>query len=168
MPSLRAFSPKELEEALVKALETYGVAKETTLASINGKTPSLTPAGNVPMAISEDGVGLAKETTLSSISGIVTVHMKTISANDYEKLNIDLGVARTDAVIASNVHGFRILRRTAGAVCEVKMIDATKTPLNQDDIPDGGGLVEFEPTDLLLTNPAQTGYTLTLVVFKRV
>jgi len=69
MPSLRAFSPKELEEALVRALETYGVAKETTLSNINGKTPSLTPAGNVPIAVSEDAVGVAKETTLSSAEG---------------------------------------------------------------------------------------------------
>jgi len=93
---------------------------------------------------------------------------KTISANDYEKLDIDLGVARTDEVIARNVHGFRILRRTEGAVFEIKMIDATKSPLTQDDIPDGSGLVEFEPADLLLSNPAQAGYTLTIVVFKRV
>jgi len=48
------------------------------------------------------------------------------------------------------------------------MIDATKSALNQDDIPDGGGLTDFEPTDLLLTNAAQAGYTLTIVVFKRV
>jgi len=105
--------------------------------------------------------GVAKESTL-------LVLIRTQSANDYEKLDIDLGVARTDEVIASNVHGFRILRRTAGATFELKMIDATKTPLNQDDIPDGGGLTGFEPTDLLLTNTAQTGYTLTIVVFKRV
>jgi len=94
--------------------------------------------------------------------------METVSANDYEKLDIDLGVARTDEVIATNVHGFRVLRRTAGATFELKMISAAKTPLNQNDIPDGGGLTGFEPTDLLLTNAAQTGYTLTLVVFKRV
>jgi len=96
------------------------------------------------------------------------VHMRTESANDYEKMVIDLGTARTDEVIAKSVHGFKVLRRTAGAVFEIKMIDATKTALNQDDIPDGGGLTEFEPTNLLLTNPTQAGYTLTLVVFKRV
>jgi len=78
MPSLRAFSPKELEEALVRALETYGVAKETTLSSINGKTPSLTPAGNVPIAVSEDAVGIAKETTLSSAeSWLASIDGKT-------------------------------------------------------------------------------------------
>jgi len=96
------------------------------------------------------------------------VHAKTISANDYEKLNIDLGIARTDEVIASNVHGFRILRRTAGATFELKMIDATKDSLNQDDLPDGSGLIEFEPTDLLLTNTAQAGITLKLVVASRI
>jgi len=144
----------------IKADEV-GLAKETTLSSIDGKTPSLTAAGNRPIAVSEDVVGLAKEAT-------VATHMKTISANDYEKLDIDLGVARTNAVIASSVHGFRILRRTAGAVFELKMIDATKSPLTQDDIANGGGLVDFEPTNLLLTNPAQAGYTLTIVVFKRV
>jgi len=105
--------------------------------------------------------GVAKEST-------VLVLVRTQSANDYEKLVIDLGVARTDEVIASNVHGFRILRRTAGATFELKMIDATKTPLNQDDIKDGEGLTNFEPTNLLLTNIAQSGYTLELIVFKRV
>jgi len=100
--------------------------------------------------------------------GATVVLARTVSANDYEKLDIDLGVARTDEIIATNVHGFRVLRRTEGAKFELKMIDATKTPLDQDDIRDGGGLIEFEPTDLLLTNPAQTGYTLTIVVFKRV
>jgi len=98
----------------------------------------------------------------------LTTLERTISANDYEKLDIDLGIARTDEVIASNVHGFRILRRTAGAVFEIKMIDATKSPLNQDDLPNGAGLTDFEPTNLLLSNPAQSGYTLTIVVFKRV
>jgi len=100
--------------------------------------------------------------------GAILTHMNTISANDYEKLNIDLGIARTDEVIASNVHGFRILRRTTDATFELKMIDATKTALNQDDLPDGSGLTEFKPTDLLLTNAAQTGKTLTIVVFKKV
>jgi len=98
----------------------------------------------------------------------VETHMKTISANDYEKMVVDLGTARTDEVIASKVHGFRILRRTAGATFELKMVDATKTPLDQDDIPDGGGLTDFEPTNLLLTNAEQAGKTLTIVVFRRV
>jgi len=112
------------------------------------------------------------EETASEIArrmkAVLSPLVDTISANDYEKLVIDLGVARTDEVIARNVHGFRILRRTAGAKFRIKMIDATKTPLDQDDLPDGGGLTEFEPTDLLLTNPAQSDYSLTIVVFKRV
>jgi len=114
---------------------------------------------------------LAEETALEIARRIlpaIMIHARTISANDYEKITIDLGVARTDEIIAGNVHGFRILRRTAGAKFEIKMIDKTKTPLNQEDIPDGGGLTMFEPTDLLLTNPAQSGYTLTIIVFKRV
>jgi len=98
----------------------------------------------------------------------VVVRADPLLANDYEKLIVDLGIARTDEVIAKNVHGFRILRRTAGATFELKMIDATKSALDQDDIADGGGLIGFEPTDLLLTNTAQAGYTLTIVVFKRV
>jgi len=98
----------------------------------------------------------------------IVTQANTISANDYEKIEIDLGIARTDEVIATNVHGFRVLRRTEGAVFDIKMIDATRSPLNQDDIPDGGGLTEFQPTNLLLTNPAQSGYSLTIVVFKRV
>jgi len=44
--------------------DVVGIAKETTLASINGKTPSLTAAGNVPIAISEDIVNLLKEAAL--------------------------------------------------------------------------------------------------------
>jgi len=98
----------------------------------------------------------------------VKTHMQTFSANDYEKMEIDLGVARTDEVIATKIHGFKIIRRSVDALFELKMIDATKTPLDQDDIPDGGGLTGFEPTNLLLTNTAQAGKTLTLVVFRRV
>jgi len=113
-------------------------------------------------------VALTVEDLRRAIGKFVQTHMKTVSANDYEKLDIDLGVARTDEIIATNVHGFRILRRTAGATFELKMINATKTPLNQNDLPDGSGLTEFEPTNLLLTNVAQAGYSLTLVVFKRV
>jgi len=101
------------------------------------------------------------------VGKFVKTHTATVSANDYEKLDVDLGTARTNEVIARNVHGIRILRRTEGATFEIKMIDATKTPLNQDDLPDGSGLVGFEPTDLLLTNTAQPDRTLTLVVFKR-
>jgi len=85
MPSLRAYTPEELKEAIISALETYGAAKETTLSSINvkvatettlssvdgrlgsidGKTPSLTPAGNRPISISEDVIGLLKEATFT-------------------------------------------------------------------------------------------------------
>jgi len=111
---------------------------------------------------------LLRRTLREELGSYVKTHMGTVSANDYEKIEVDLGVARVDEVVASSVHGFRILRRTAGATFEVKMVDAAKTPLNQDDIPDGGGLTEFEPTDLLLTNTAQAGYTLTLLVFRRV
>jgi len=46
-------------------------ASETTLSSVDGKLPSLTAAGNQPVAIQEDGVGLAKESTATGIHGIL-------------------------------------------------------------------------------------------------
>jgi len=56
--------------------DAVGMAKETTLSSINGKMPTLTAAGNVPISVSEDAVGVAKETTLASIDG----KMPTVTA----------------------------------------------------------------------------------------
>jgi len=70
-------SPGDLREILRKLLReelTTGNATKTKpyadiLSSIDTKTPSLTAAGNRPIAIAEDAVGVAKEATLSSIDG---------------------------------------------------------------------------------------------------
>jgi len=50
-------------------------ASETTLSSVDGKLPSLTAAGNQPVAIQEDGVGLAKESTATGIHGILDTRL---------------------------------------------------------------------------------------------
>jgi len=63
---VRPDTPEVGKDALITGVErdAVGIAKEATLASINGKTPSLTAAGNVPIAISEDIVNLLKEAAL--------------------------------------------------------------------------------------------------------
>jgi len=105
--------------------------------------------------------GIASETTLKSLRD-------TISANDYDKLVIDLGVARTDAVIASHVHTLRVLRFSSGATFSIKLFSATKPALTQEDLPAGSEVVELEPTSVFLSNAAQAGLSLTLLVFRRV
>jgi len=88
-------------------------------------------------------------------------------SNDYEKIVLDLGTARTDVVVATNVISLKILRFTTGAIFTIKFIDATKSGLTQEDLPIGAEIVNFMPTNVLLTNTAQTGLSLELLVFRR-
>ena len=109
-------------------------------------------------------VGLSTRSSEATLTSL----RNTVSANDYGKLTIDLGIARTDVVIATLVHGFRVMAYSTGAVFTLKLIDATKSGLTQADLPVGAEITDFEPTNLLLTNTAQAGLSLTLLVFRRV
>jgi len=105
--------------------------------------------------------GVASEETLRSLRN-------TVSANDYTKLTLDLSEARTNVEIATRVHSLRVLRFSPGATFALRFFAPTKDVLTQEDLPAGSEIVELEPTSIFLTNTAQAGLTLTLLVFRRV
>jgi len=85
--------------------------------------------------------------------------------NKATKLALDLGTARTNVEIASDIIGFQVLSYTTGATFTLTLVFADDSSITLDQ-------TELSPTDyvdfnidtLRLTNPAQSGYSLVLLV----
>jgi hypothetical protein len=85
-------------------------------------------------------------------------------AHKAEKLVLDLGVARDKAVIASDIVAVTVLDRGTGAfTLTFHFYDGTELSLTQDEI-SNGDLFEWDIEKLILTNTAQAGVTLKLLV----
>ncbi len=89
-------------------------------------------------------------------------------ANDYNPLTIDLGIARTDELIESNVIAFCVVDATSGATYSLKLFNTTKPAIDQSIAKPGFCLERLALANLYLTNSAQTGYVLKILVLKRV
>jgi hypothetical protein len=100
------------------------------------------------------GEMLAKDSTVSPLTFA-----------DYNLLTIDLGVAQTDVLIATNVTYLKVISATSGATYSIKLFDTTKPSLDQTIIPAGAEITGIRRANIYLTNSAQAGYTLKLLVF---
>jgi hypothetical protein len=78
-----------------------------------------------------------------------------LTASDYNIISLDLSIARTDVLIASNVIFLKVLESTT-----------SKPPITQSMLPPGGVVERLRRADVYVSNPAQpTGYRLDLFVF---
>jgi len=85
-------------------------------------------------------------------------------AHKAEKLDIDLGVAHANQVIATNAVAITVLDKGMGAfTLTFHFYDGTEFTLNQDEI-SNGDIYEWDIAELKLTNEAQPGQRLKLLV----
>jgi hypothetical protein len=109
-----------------------------------------------------------KEALEETVSKVLNVLVGGQVANDYKKHVIDLSIARTDELIDTNVHSLKIVSYTTGATFSIKLFSPDKDALTESDLPPGSEIINLEPCNVYLSNPSQTGATLTIIVFKRV
>jgi len=85
-------------------------------------------------------------------------------AHKAEKLELDLGVARDRTEIAYNIVAVHILDKGVGGFnLTFHFYDGTEFMLNQDEVANGDTF-EWDVASLLLTNTAQPGAVLKLIV----
>jgi hypothetical protein len=97
--------------------------------------------------------------------GLMNV-LSPLSASNYNLLNIDLGVARTDQLIATNVISFKILESTpATATYSIKLFSTANPALDQTILRPGTVVNYLRRANIYLTNSAQTGVTLSILIF---
>jgi len=85
-------------------------------------------------------------------------------AHKAEKLVIDLGTARDKVLIAYDCTAVTILDKGTGSfTLQFKFFDNTKLELNQDEVADGD-LYQWDIKELRITNTAQTGLMLKLLI----
>lgn len=85
--------------------------------------------------------------------------------NKAEKLTLDLGDARTDIEIATEVIGFQVLSYTTDSTFSLELVfaDGTSITLNESEL-SPTDYVDFNIKTLKLTNSAQAGKTLVLLI----
>ena len=89
-------------------------------------------------------------------------------ANDYRVITIDLGQARTDELVASNVVSFNVLAVDTGATASMKLFSTSNDAINvPSDLDAGDGIADLDGAELYITNTAQAGKSLKLLVFRR-
>jgi len=85
-------------------------------------------------------------------------------AHKAQKLDIDLGTARDKVLIAYDCVAVTILNKGAGTfTLEFKFFDDTILELDQDEVL-SGDVYQWDIKELRLTNTAQTGQTLKLLI----
>ncbi len=144
-------------EARLRIIPPFTTYTTIVGSSINVPVRIATSDIMVPIDIQGDMLGLARDTTV-----------QTLIANDYNLLSLDLGTARTDALIESNVISFCIADATSGATYSIKLFSTAKPAIDQSIAKPGFCLERLNKANLYLTNTAQTGYTLKILVLKRV
>jgi hypothetical protein len=118
---------------------------------------------NVPIRIATSDI--AVPTDLQFITDAVANRIG-LHANAYRLLTLDLGVARTDALIADNVVSFCIADASAGATYSIKLFSATNDPIDQSIASKGFCMERLARANLYLSNVAQSGYYLKLLVMR--
>jgi hypothetical protein len=90
-----------------------------------------------------------------------------LTASDYDIISLDLSVARTDVLVASNVIFLKVLESTTPyATYTIKLFDPSKPPITQDIAPPGWSSERLRRANVYVSNPSQpTGYRLDLFVF---
>jgi hypothetical protein len=100
---------------------------------------------------------------LDVISSLLT----GLTASDYNIISLDLSVARTDALIASNVIFLKILESTtANALYTIKLFSTAKPGITQSMLPPGGVIERLRRASVYVSNPAQpAGTKLDIFIF---
>jgi hypothetical protein len=108
----------------------------------------------------------ASESTLTAVSQKLDT-LAPLTASDYNIISLDLGVARTDALVASNVIFLKVLESTTqGAQYTIKLFGPSKPGITQAVAPPGTVFERLRRANVYVSNPAQpAGYKLDLFVF---
>ena len=89
--------------------------------------------------------------------------------NGYRVLDIDLGTARTASLVADNVVSLTIADITPGATASIILFAPDNDPIIvPNDLGVGSSITNIEPANLYVSNPAQTGSSLKLIVLTRI
>jgi hypothetical protein len=98
------------------------------------------------------------------LDNIITL-LTGLSASDYDIISLDLSVARTDVLIASNVIFLKILESTtANALYTIKLFSTAKPGITQEIAPPGTVFERLRRANVYVSNPAQLPAT-KLVMF---
>jgi len=87
-------------------------------------------------------------------------------ATDYDLLILDLGLDRRDALVADNVISFCVVEATTGATYEIKLFDPRKSGLGESVLKPGTCIEKLKRAKLYLSNVAQSGAYLKILVLK--
>jgi hypothetical protein len=98
---------------------------------------------------------------------IIASLLPGLTASDYNIISLDLSVARTDVLIASNVIYLKVLESTTlDASYTIKLFDPSKPPMTQAIAPPGWASERLRRANVYVSNPAQPpGTKLDLFVF---
>jgi hypothetical protein len=99
---------------------------------------------------------------------IISALVLGLTASDYNIISLDLSVARTEALIASNVVSLKILESTTStALYTLKLFNTAKPGLTQDVLPPGSLIERLRRANVYVSNTAQaTGTRLDILVFQ--
>jgi|GEM_PF-6774794 len=124
-----------------------------SIAEIGRKTDNL----DVPLSTR------ASEATLSTIASL----LPGLTAIDYNIISLDLSIARTDVLVASNVIFLMILDSTTStAQYTLKLFSTTNKAITQDIAPPGTVIERLRRANVYVSNPAQaSGTKLDLFIF---
>jgi hypothetical protein len=105
------------------------------------------------------------DTLSSKLDALIS--MLPITASDYNIISLDLSVARTDALVASNVIFLKVLESTTpGASYTIKLFDPSKPGITQSVLPPGSVIERLRRANVYVSNPVQpAGTKLDLFVF---
>jgi hypothetical protein len=111
-------------------------------------------------------VNVSTEETLRSVQTTLNLLFDGLIAKDYDFLNIDLSIARTDALISENVISLAVIDVSSGATYSVKLFDTTKPSLDETVLTKGTVIERLNKAKVYLSNSAQAGAFLKLLVLK--
>ncbi len=113
-------------------------------------------------------IRIDKDKLLSAIATDLQNVFQSEIANDYRLLTIDLSTARTDSLEIDNVISFCIVDVSSGATYSIKLFSTTNDPIDQSIAGKGFCVEGLAKASIYLTNSAQPGYYLKLLVLRRV
>jgi hypothetical protein len=91
---------------------------------------------------------------------VISDLLSGLTASDYDIISLDLSVARTDVLVASNVVFLKILESTTStALYTLKLFSTTKPGLSQNIIPPGSTIERLRRANVYVSNPAQASST---------
>jgi hypothetical protein len=157
--ALKAKLVEALREELTSGDGNTRALLSQLLLSAPSRQPVLIRLQNLDVPLSSR----ASEATLSTIASL----LPGLTASDYDIISLDLSVARTDELIASNVIFLKILESTTStAQYTLKLFSTTRKAITQDIAPPGTVFERLRRASVYVSNPAQpAGTRLDLFVF---